>query len=369
MFRRFASTLSVLRPRMLAQTRKSVDSLLNESREARRATKALIEEQRATRAEFRRWVDESRAHQEATARELAAIREELAAVALRESQVRSVLRAEAADDDAPAAVVVLDEERIRAHVRAALERAEMRLEPFPHVVVGDLFPADFYDELIAGIPPAELFADKPLNKRQLLVPFPLAPTRSRRVWRFMADVVGERIMTAAVVDKFREPLASWITATWPSMAADPLGPPMAMHSSDGRILLRHRGYQIPPHRDPKWGFITCLIYLVRPGDSQQWGTQLFSVDEDPEAAGAAPHWIDAKKCRLARDVPFRPNSALIFLNSNGAHGAAIPPDAEPADLERYAYQFRVGPSRRAIRELTALLPEERRAMWAGKLSM
>jgi hypothetical protein len=369
MFRRFASSLSILRPRALAQTRKSLDDLLRESRETRRATKALIEEQRAARAEVLRLSEENRARHEATSLELAKIREDLAALALRESQVRAILRADAAGEmSAASAAAAFDEQRIAGHVRAALDRAEMSLEPFPHVIVENLLPPDLYDELIAGIPPSELFADNPLNKRQLRVPFALAPSRSRRVWRFMAEVVADRILTDVVVDKFREPLARWITETRPSLDGDPIGP-MRMHSSDGRILLRHRGYLIPPHRDPKWGFLTCLIYLVRPGDSQQWGTQLFSVDEDPEATGAAPHWIDPEKCRLVTDVPFRPNTALMFLNSKGAHGAAIPLDAQPADLERYAYQFRIGPSRRAIRELTDLLPDERRPLWAGKLSM
>lgn len=62
----------------------------------------------------------------------------------------------------------------------------------------------------------------------------------------------------------------------------------------------------------------------------------------------------------------RPNSALIFLNSKGAHGASIPDDAEPADLQRYAYQFRIGPTRAGMEELMAALPAERAAAWSGK---
>ena len=153
-----------------------------------------------------------------------------------------------------------------------------------------------------------------------------------------------------------------------SVGDNPLGPPMELHGSSGRIMLRRRGYNIPPHRDPKWGFITCLIYLPRSGDLETWGTSLYTVDGDEEARGALPHWIDGSQCRLVAEVPFRRNSALIFLNSTGAHGATIPDDAEPADLERYAYQFRVGPTRDAITELMKMLPEERRPVWAGKVT-
>jgi hypothetical protein len=90
------------------------------------------------------------------------------------------------------------------------------------------------------------------------------------------------------------------------------------------------------------------------------------VDHDREAKSAAPYWIDEKQCRLVEDVKFVPNRLLVFLNSEGAHGAFIPPDAEPADLRRYIYQFRLGPTLEAIGTLKAMLPEERQPLWAGK---
>ena len=139
-----------------------------------------------------------------------------------------------------------------------------------------------------------------------------------------------------------------------------------MTCSDGRILLRRPGYYIPPHRDPKWGFLTCLMYLARPGDSERWGTQLHRVAGDEEARGAQPHWIDEQRCEPVEHVAFRRNRALVFLNSVGAHSARIPGDADPPTLERYAYQFRIGASAGAIRTLVQGLPADRRAAWAGK---
>jgi hypothetical protein len=131
-------------------------------------------------------------------------------------------------------------------------------------------------------------------------------------------------------------------------------------------MLRRRGYTIHPHRDPKWGFITCIMYLARSEDSERWGTQIYSVNADQEADNAAPYWIDPKRCHLVEDVAFRPNRMLVFLNSGGAHGASIPADAEPENLERYIYQFRVGPTVETIAMLKANLSADRRARWVGK---
>lgn len=104
--------------------------------------------------------------------------------------------------------------------RAAVDAAQLHLQPFPYVVVRDAFPDRFYDALVRGIPPVEMFADKPLNKQSLKVPFPLAPVYSRRVWNFFVHRAAPRVLQPVLLDKFREPLREWIAANWPSLAAD-----------------------------------------------------------------------------------------------------------------------------------------------------
>ena len=43
-------------------------------------------------------------------------------------------------------------------------------------------------------------------------------------------------------------------------------------------MLRRPGYKLTPHLDPKRATMTVLLYLARPGDSEQFGTSLYSVD-------------------------------------------------------------------------------------------
>ena len=233
------------------------------------------------------------------------------------------------------------------------------------MVVDDVLPRAIFDALVQGLPPAPLFADRPVNHQHMKPPFKLAPRYSRRIWGFMTDLIVAEHIKPAVLERFRQPLTAWLQRGFPSVGADPLSS-LEMTTSDGRLLLRRRGYRIPPHRDPKWGFITCLLYLPRPGDDERWGTQLYTVEGDEEARGAKPHWIGDEQCTPVADVTFRANRMLVFLNSVGAHGAHIPDDAEPADLERYAYQFRIGPNAPSIANLMSRLPEDRKALWAGK---
>jgi hypothetical protein len=77
------------------------------------------------------------------------------------------------------------------------------------------------------------------------------------------------------------------------------------------------------------------------------------------------YYPETNKCELVKDVPFRANTMLAFLNSEGAHGASIPPDAQPPNLERYIYQFRLGPTGKVIKRLTDLMSPDQAAMWVG----
>ena len=368
MLERIRHTLQVSRPRSLMRMQKSVDDLVQSIRVIRVALKEHSERDKAMELRQQRETrDISNSLAEINTR-LVELTKAIESLVLRESQLRAIAMTDAALQDAYADLgAICDETAISTHVREAVTRAHLVRDPLPYMVVPDVLPSNFYDAIVRGIPPPELFADRPRNKQQLKVPLAYGPAYSRFVWKFLVEVVLERAFQLAIIEKFREPLGDWIAREWPELASDPLGPPMQLHSTDGRILLRGRGYRIPPHRDPKWGFITVLLYLTRPGDSERWGTQIYAVDDDAPADAISPHWIDGARCRLAADVPFRRNTALVFLNSCGAHGASIPEDAEPADLQRYIYQFRIGPTKTAIEALVRMLPPPRRAAWEGKL--
>jgi hypothetical protein len=368
MFERLRHTLQIARPRSITRMQKSLDDVVEGMRVLRMAVKEQGERDKAAALRRQRETDELAAQMAEMTAAVAELKKTIEVLSVRESQLRAVATADAALQGAVADLAsVCDEEAIVRHVREAVARSHLMVDPLPYLIVSNVLPSDLYDALIRGIPPYELFADRPRNKQQLKVPLAYGPAYSRAVWKFLVDVALERSFQPAIVEKFRKPLGEWIARQWPQLASDPLGPPMELHSTDGRILLRGRGYRIQPHRDPKWGFVTVLLYLARRGDSEQWGTQIYAVDDDAPAGTISPHWINPDKCRLVADVPFRRNTALVFLNSCGAHGAAIPDDAEPADLQRYVYQFRIGPTKAAIDALVTMLPADRRAEWEGKL--
>ena len=260
---------------------------------------------------------------------------------------------------------VLDADRIEAHLKTAVANAPLHVDPFPHVVIEHWLPPDVYAAVIRALPPAIFFAHREERRQRLPVPFPLAPDYSQRVWRFMAQEIVGHMLQRALNAKFSAVVRDYVASFCPT---GPDAADLTLHPSDGRIMLRRPGYVIEPHRDPKWGFVTGLVYLAKDGDNEAYGTQLYRVNGDAEAPSGRPFYVEQNRCELVRAVPFRANTMLAFLNSGGAHGASIPADAQPATLERYVYQFRLGPDNRTIKKLLSLMPADRRAMWTGTKS-
>jgi hypothetical protein len=253
-----------------------------------------------------------------------------------------------------------DADRIEAHINTAFDRAPLDLDPYPHVVIQNWLPDDVYERVIEAMPASVFFAHD--RDEHWAVPSGVAPLYSRQVWAFVANAIVGELVHKALNRKFQDTICRYVRSFVPSLPRDV---DLTLHPSDGRIMLRRPGYRLAPHRDPKWGFVTGIVYLAREGDNEAHGTQIYRVRDDGEAPTSRVYYPEAEKCELVKDVPFRANTMLAFLNSEGAHGASIPANAEPPNLERYIYQFRLGPTGKVIKRLTDLMPPEQAAMWAG----
>ena len=253
-----------------------------------------------------------------------------------------------------------DAAAIDAHIAAAVDAAPIEHEPFPHVVIDEWLPPDAYQRIIDAVPPSVFFANT--RDHHWSVPSGVAPAYCRLVWAFVANKIVGDMLHRALNRKFAPVVQEYVHSSFPGL---PRETDLTLHPSDGRIMLRRPGYTLTPHRDPKWGFVTGLVYLAREGDNEAFGTQLYRVKDDAEAPSGSVYYVEQERCQLVRDVPFRANSMLAFLNSAGAHGASIPADAQPANLERYLYQFRLGPTPKVINRLLQAIEPDKVSRWAG----
>ena len=267
-------------------------------------------------------------------------------------------------DRLPALRASLSEgDRLPAHAAAAVARSSLQLEPFPHVLIDGLLPDDACDELVAALPSSVFFKRNP-KRQQLQVPFVFAPHYSRLVWGIFFEQVITRALLPALTEKFRPALDDFVRTHWPGLGSM-ANAGIELHVANSRLMLRRPGYVIKPHRDPRWAFLTCLVYLPRRTDVESYGTQLYRLRHEPEVTHSSPLWVDPAECELVKDVPAERNTALVFLNSTGAHGASIPSDAPPG-TERYIYQVHFSVEARVRQRLIGSLGTTERSSWVAE---
>lgn len=376
MLRRLTRAVETLRPKAVAQMASRLARLTADHNELAELTRQHVRASERQQLTHARAIERAQATLAAQAGTEAALTARIGELTAQLSELQNTLThvsrrtdqvAVAAErlvtDEALAPLVdgVLDADKVRTHVHAVLDRTPLELDPYPYMVLDNLLPTPLYNALIATMPPTVLFEDGSVNKQRLKIPPKMAGAATFRLWHFLVTEIVEGCLEQALLQKFHDPLTEYARRFWPSVSLKDL----RLHSSDGRIILRRRGYVIPPHRDPKWAWLTFILYLARPGDPDTWGTQIYRVSDDVEAPGAQPFWMQAHDNVLAKDVRFIANRALVFLNADHSHGASIPEEA-PEDFERYIYQFRVGPVGQTIERLKSELTPEARAKWEGK---
>jgi len=171
----------------------------------------------------------------------------------------------------------------------------------------------------------------------------LVPDFTAAMWAFTENEIVAKVLVPALMARFRPHIDALYAERYGERGAEVSALPHV--ATAGRLMLRRPGYHLDPHVDPKRVVVTCLLYLANPGDSEAFGTQLFSLNAVPAIDITKTYYPGESgyTCTLATTVPFTPNTAVAFLNAGAAaHGATIPEDA-PKDTKRYAYQFYVSP--------------------------
>ncbi len=321
---------------------------------------ATLRKQAATQAKR---LDALHKQVETLSSQLLAERKEVARVKALSKQSQAVARGEAEPADSGRARNRVINDRTLAQAQAVVAAAHMETDPCPHVVLEELLPRGAYDTLVAAIPAPLFFEHLPVNRQDLKIPLQFAPRRQRESWLAFHELVTVGLIPALSA-KFQTALDGLVRTHWPAFdSMSDAG--IRLHPVAARIMRRRPGYTIKPHRDPRWAFLTCILYLTKSDDRQLYGTQLGRLRHERDAPSHSPFWVDEDEVEIVREVPGRPNTAVVFLNSTGVHSASIPDDAPP-ETDRYIWQLQLGPERAVRDALIGRLPAEHVERWTMK---
>ena len=212
-------------------------------------------------------------------------RKELAVLSTRVQQFEAVYKSDTRAARSPdRALKRIGDARVAAQLRAVVAAAPLESDPCPHIVLDDLFPDDAYDVLVAAIPPPMFFEHLSVERQDLKVPLQFAPRHHREVWQAFHTHIVMNALVAALFEKFRTDLDVLARTHWPGFVDSMADAGLNLHPVMSRIMRRRPGYEIKPHRDPRWAFLTCILYLTQRDDPQVYGTQLCRLQQEEEGS-------------------------------------------------------------------------------------
>ncbi|HKO56440.1 MAG TPA: hypothetical protein VJ276_11215 [Thermoanaerobaculia bacterium] len=216
-----------------------------------------------------------------------------------------------------------------AHVVSRLRTATIVEEPYPHYTLDDVFPADYYEALLAHLPESGVYQNlyevtdlkldhfRHRDQRDFSDGWTAAlPSSERAFWdSFHSWFLGAELARAA--------LASF-------------GIDFPGEVSVESQLIRHRaGYFLGPHSDANTKLVVLLLYLAPDDSATNLGTSIYRPKADGFGCPDSKHYPFEDFIRV-KTAPYKRNAMLAFRRSDRSfHGVEPLRDDRPRDLIQY----------------------------------
>jgi hypothetical protein len=201
-----------------------------------------------------------------------------------------------------------------------IANAPLRMYPYPHFYLQDVFPKDYYQELQANLPnPEQMFPiEKVRPVRGYKERFVMGmddksiahlPQEKQDFWRNLSQsVCGERLANT-ILNKFSPFL-------------------QARFSNTNNVNLYHEtlliqdttNYSIGPHTDSPRKVVSVLFYLPKDESQSDLGTSIYLPKDPNFTCIGGPHH-SFEHFEKMQTMPFLPNCVFAFLKThNSFHG-------------------------------------------------
>jgi hypothetical protein len=228
------------------------------------------------------------------------------------------------------------------HLIHRLRAVQVECDPFPHYYVENVFPADYYQELLHNLPAGSVYENlyevtdlkldhfRHRDQRDMNEGWTeRLPPAIQPFWTSFTDWFLGKEMAQAVLESFAGPLRAWIgeQGAWPEVAVE-------------SQFIRHRaGYFLGPHSDLYTKLVVLLIYLAPDARAQHLGTSLYRSKDPGFSCPESKHYPFEDFIRV-KTAPYKPNSLLAFVRSDVSfHGLEPLSESDVATEGRDLIQY------------------------------
>jgi hypothetical protein len=221
------------------------------------------------------------------------------------------------------------------HFIERLHAAMVDIDPFPHFYLENVFPDDYYQELLRNLPSTDVYDNlyevtdlkldhfRHRNQRDMDAGWiERLPSDLRPFWTSFNKWFLGPDLARAVLGSFRNQRSSW--------------PEVSVESQ----FIRHRaGYFLGPHSDLYTKLVVLLIYLAPDKSAEHLGTSLYRPKDPSFTCPDSKHYPFENFIRV-KTAPYKPNSLLAFMRSDiSFHGLEPLSETDVATEGRDVIQY------------------------------
>lgn len=218
------------------------------------------------------------------------------------------------------------ESDVLQHVMRRLAQAHIQSSPYPYFYVENVFPEEFYQQLIANLPETSFFQG--ISKTGKVDP---RTYKERLVFPLQGEVLSQLPLGQFLF--WSQFVAAIHSQEWHAMLLEQFGSQIqerfGVHyervefSSTAELVRDQTHYSIGPHTDHPIRTLTLLFYFPHLRDQSHLGTSVYApLDPSFECEGFKHHPFE--RFKKLYTAPFLPNSLFGFIRSNRSfHGREL----------------------------------------------
>ena len=218
------------------------------------------------------------------------------------------------------------EQNIQAHFDANLVGAKVQQSPFQYLFYENVFPIDFYNNLIGSLPKFPVY-DRYSKGRpggntfpdRFIINLDDNMKNIGQSWKIARNVIQNHSTQLTLLGKFKETVNV-------RMEKDTVLEPDS-------ILIRDRtNYALNPHTDHPRRVVIMIVYLPETAKQQHLGTSFYIPKNKHLTCNG--HWHHPRsEFKRVFTAPYKPNSAIAFAKTNNSfHGVEAISEGEERNL-------------------------------------
>jgi FkbM family methyltransferase len=216
--------------------------------------------------------------------------------------------------------------KAKAHCLNKILSAKIEEDPYPYIVIDDIFPEDYYKEIAKNFPSIESamslgetgrVTNGSYEQRKVTLfndeHFKKLTDEQRIFWTSFSEWLYSEEFIINTLSRFSPWCINRIAEVQDRNEEVKL-------SCDALIVHDKENYAIGPHTDAKHRLLTFLFYAPTNSDDSDLGTSIYECKDPSFVCPGGPHY-DFKNFNEVKKVSFIPNRLLCFVRTGKSfHG-------------------------------------------------